>query len=408
MGTQSLKKTWLQLTRWSWITCPNVKVPGSMPGSVAWIPFEALCCRSPSLALSLSCALSPFAVAPSRHLLLCIPAWSSLGPWVQSQLHKALHLVLCVCVFFFFSLFEILGSLVWLGMILLRRRCLWEICVCRLGWIAVAGQCMRRRSRRRRRRSRNLVLCVLLALSSFVEILRGIPLNEFFDEWEVKLQACVCFSYRFGSVAEIRGGVVSQRMMMFQRFAGFTRELAERTCKGSVAMELLLLREEEEEGSSFAATRMWRARLRKFRSGRPSFFSGMYVSVSLQQSARQYLWVFCFHGTNEGFISKWKNWTLRMWWLTEVEHPLRIISTYGGVWELLATNNVACSRAFSPKSCKQNCELQQSTRILLTENYYCKPIKSQFFLQKFPRHSNPPWEGKFVLGLQSDSCYQFS
>jgi len=37
-------------------------------------------------------------------------------------------------------------------------------------------------------------------------ILRGIPLNEFFDGWGVKLQACVCFSYRFGSVAEIRGG----------------------------------------------------------------------------------------------------------------------------------------------------------------------------------------------------------
>jgi hypothetical protein len=37
------------------------------------------------------------------------------------------------------------------------------------------------RRRRRRRRRRNLVLCVLLALSSFVEILRGIPLNEFFD-----------------------------------------------------------------------------------------------------------------------------------------------------------------------------------------------------------------------------------
>ncbi len=47
-------------------------------------------------------------------------------------------------------------------------------------------------------------------------------------------------------------------MMMFERFAGFTRELAERIYRGSVAMELLLLREEEEEeeeGSSFAATR---------------------------------------------------------------------------------------------------------------------------------------------------------
>ncbi len=76
-------------------------------------------------------------------------------------------------------------------------------------------------------------------------------------------------------------------------------------------------------------------------------------------------------------------WTFRMWWLTEVEHPLRIISTYGGVWELLATNNVACSRAFRPKSCKQICELQQSTRILLTENFYCKPIKSQFL--KIPK-----------------------
>jgi hypothetical protein len=63
-----------------------------------------------------------------------------------------------------------------------------------------------------------------------------------------------------------------------------------------VAMELVLLREEEEEeGSSFAATRTWRARLRKLRSGRPSF-SGMYVSVSLQQSARQYLWVFVSMG----------------------------------------------------------------------------------------------------------------
>jgi hypothetical protein len=111
--------------------------------------------------------------------------------------------------------------------------------------------------RRRRRRRRNLVLCVLLALSSFVEILRGIPLNEFFDGWGVKLQACVFFSYRFGSVAEIRGGEVSQRMMMFERFAGFTRQLAERIYRGSVAMELLLLREEEEEeeGSSFTATR---------------------------------------------------------------------------------------------------------------------------------------------------------
>jgi hypothetical protein len=70
---------------------------------------------------------------------------------------------------------------------------------------------MRRRRRRRRslRRS-NLVLCVLLALSSFVEILRGIPLNEFFDGWGVKLQACVCFSYRFGCVAEIRGGELGQ------------------------------------------------------------------------------------------------------------------------------------------------------------------------------------------------------
>jgi hypothetical protein len=48
-----------------------------------------------------------------------------------------------------------------------------------------------RRRRRSLRRRRNLVLCVLLALSSFVEILRGIPLNEFFDGWGVKLQACV-------------------------------------------------------------------------------------------------------------------------------------------------------------------------------------------------------------------------
>jgi hypothetical protein len=44
-------------------------------------------------------------------------------------------------------------------------------------------------------------------------------------------------------------------MMMFERFAGFTRELAGRIYSGSVAMDLLLLREEEEEGSSFAATR---------------------------------------------------------------------------------------------------------------------------------------------------------
>jgi hypothetical protein len=47
-------------------------------------------------------------------------------------------------------------------------------------------------------------------------------------------------------------------MMMFERFAGFTRELAERIYRGSVAMELLMLlreEEEEEEGSSFAATR---------------------------------------------------------------------------------------------------------------------------------------------------------
>jgi len=49
-------------------------------------------------------------------------------------------------------------------------------------------------------------------------------------------------------------------MKMFERFAGFTRELAERIYRGSVATELLLLllreeEEEEEEGSSFAATR---------------------------------------------------------------------------------------------------------------------------------------------------------
>jgi hypothetical protein len=48
-------------------------------------------------------------------------------------------------------------------------------------------------------------------------------------------------------------------MNMFERFAGFTRELAERIYRGSVATELLLLllreEEEEEEGSSFAATR---------------------------------------------------------------------------------------------------------------------------------------------------------
>jgi len=44
---------------------------------------------------------------------------------------------------------------------------------------------------------------------------------------------------------------------MFERFAGFTRELTERIYRGSVATELLLLlrEEEEEEGSSFAATR---------------------------------------------------------------------------------------------------------------------------------------------------------
>ncbi len=167
-----------------------------MPGSVGWIPFEA-CAAARRLLLSLLRSLS-FCCCAFSPSLLCIPAWSSLGPWVQSQLHKALHLVLCVCVFFFFSLFEILGSLVWLGMILLRRRCLWEICVCRLGWIAVAGQCMRRRRRRRRRsrrrRRRNLVLCVLLALSSFVEILRGIPLNEFFDGWGSEI-ASVCLFF---------------------------------------------------------------------------------------------------------------------------------------------------------------------------------------------------------------------
>jgi hypothetical protein len=45
-------------------------------------------------------------------------------------------------------------------------------------------------------------------------------------------------------------------MIMFERFAGFTREFAERIYRVSVAMELVLLREEEEEeGSSFAATR---------------------------------------------------------------------------------------------------------------------------------------------------------
>ncbi len=70
------------------------------------------------------------------------------------------------------------------------------------------GQCMRRRRRSRRR---NLVLCVLLALSSFVEILRGVPLNEFFDGWGSEIASvCLFFFYRFGSVAEIRGGEVSQ------------------------------------------------------------------------------------------------------------------------------------------------------------------------------------------------------
>jgi hypothetical protein len=65
--------------------------------------------------------------------------------------------------------------------------------------------------RRRRTRTRNLVLCVLLALSSFVEILRGIPLNEFFDGWGSEIASvCLFFFYRFGSVAEIRGGEVSQ------------------------------------------------------------------------------------------------------------------------------------------------------------------------------------------------------
>jgi hypothetical protein len=54
----------------------------------------------------------------------------------------------------------------------------------------------RRRSKRRsrRRRRRNLVLCVLLALSSFVEILRGIPLNEFFDGWGSEI-ASVCLFF---------------------------------------------------------------------------------------------------------------------------------------------------------------------------------------------------------------------
>jgi hypothetical protein len=61
-----------------------------------------------SCSISLSLSLSPFAVAPSRHLLLCfcqpktkrIPAWNSLGPWYNVSYIK-LYIWFSVCLCFF-------------------------------------------------------------------------------------------------------------------------------------------------------------------------------------------------------------------------------------------------------------------------------------------------------------------
>ncbi len=219
--------------------------------------LRSLCCRSPSLALSLALSLS---LSLSLLLLLRLLAISFFafqlevlsGLGYKVSYNKALHLVLCICVFFFF--FPCLKSWV--------RLFGW-------GWfffvVDVCGRFV------------SVVLVELLwrgnawggeggeggevgggggGTSSYVYCLHWVLLSRFWGgflwtnslmDGGVKLQACVCFSYRFGSVAEIRGGEASQWMIMFERFAGFTREFAERIYRVSVAMELVLLREEEEE-----------------------------------------------------------------------------------------------------------------------------------------------------------------